>query len=249
VTAGAVIACHLRHFVTRVTSPHNGIRAINPVITELIQFFALLDDRLLAMAQANAWTFVGVVALIIFLETGVVIVPFLPGDSLLFVSGTVAAITDVNVHVFAFILVIAAVLGDSVNYTIGRRVGLKVFENTDSRIFRQEYLVKTQAFYDKYGPFSIVMGRFVPIVRTFVPFLAGVARMPYPKFFFYNVVGGIFWICSLMYAGYFLGNLPWAKENLSLIVIGIVIASIMPMVIKVWQERRAAKQASVKAQT
>jgi membrane-associated protein len=213
------------------------------MLTELIQFFTLLDDRLLAVAQANAWTFVGIVALIIFVETGVVIMPFLPGDSLLFVSGAVAAITDVNVHVFALILIAAAVLGDSVNYAIGRRVGLKVFENKNSKIFRQEYLIKTQAFYDKYGAFSIVMGRFVPIVRTFVPFLAGVARMPYPKFFFYNVVGGIFWICSLMYAGYFLGNLPWAKENLSLIVIGIVIASVMPMVIKYFQERRAAKQA------
>jgi membrane-associated protein len=212
------------------------------LITELIQFFTLLDDRLLAMAQANAWTFVAVVALIIFVETGVVVMPFLPGDSLLFVSGAVAAITDVNVHLFALILIAAAVLGDSVNYTIGRRVGLKLFANKESKIFRQEYLLKTQAFYEKYGAFSIVMGRFVPIVRTFVPFLAGVARMPYPKFFFYNVVGAVFWIGSLMYAGYFLGNLPWAKENLSLIVIGIVIASVMPMVIKFWQERRAAKQ-------
>lgn len=212
------------------------------ILSDVIQFFSMLDDRLLAMAQANAWTFVGVVALIIFVETGVVIMPFLPGDSLLFVSGAVAAITDVNVHVFALILIAAAVLGDSVNYTIGRRVGLKLFANPDSKIFKQEYLAKTQAFYDKYGAFSIVMGRFVPIVRTFVPFLAGVARMPYPKFFFYNVTGGIFWIGSLMYAGYFLGNLPWAKENLSLIVIGIVIASVMPMVIKYWQERRASKK-------
>ncbi|TAG79762.1 MAG: DedA family protein [Burkholderiales bacterium] len=213
-------------------------------ITDVIQFFSMLDDRLLAMAQANAWTFVGVVALIIFVETGVVVMPFLPGDSLLFVSGAVAAVTDVNVHVFALILIVAAVLGDAVNYTIGRRVGLKLFANPDSKIFRQEYLAKTQAFYDKYGAFSIVMGRFVPIVRTFVPFLAGVARMPYSKFFFYNVTGGIFWVGSLMYAGYFLGNLPWAKENLSIIVIGIVIASVMPMVIKYWQEKRAATQAS-----
>jgi membrane-associated protein len=211
-------------------------------ITEIIQFFSLLDDRLLAMAQANVWTFVGVVTLIIFVETGVVVMPFLPGDSLLFVSGAIAAITGVNVHLFVAILIVAAVLGDSVNYAIGRRVGLKLFANKESRIFRQEYLVKTQAFYDKYGAFSIVMGRFVPIVRTFVPFLAGVARMPYPKFFFYNVTGAIFWICSLMYAGYFLGNLPWAKENLSLIVIGIVIASVLPMAIKYWQERCLAKK-------
>jgi membrane-associated protein len=212
------------------------------MLTELIQFFSLLDDRLLAMAQANAWTFVGVVALIIFVETGVVVMPFLPGDSLLFVAGAVAAIAQVNVHLLVAILIVAAVLGDSVNYTIGRRIGLKLFANKDSKIFRQEYLIKTQTFYDKYGAFSIVMGRFVPIVRTFVPFLAGVARMPYPTFFFYNVIGALFWITSLTYAGYFLGNLPWAKENLSLIVIGIVIASIMPMVIKFWQEKRLEKR-------
>jgi membrane-associated protein len=207
-------------------------------ITELIQFFSLLDDRLLAMAQANVWTFIAVVTLIIFVETGVVVMPFLPGDSLLFVSGAIAAITGVNIHMFVAILIVAAVLGDSVNYAIGRRVGLKLFANKDSRIFRQEYLLRTQAFYDKYGAFSIVMGRFVPIVRTFVPFLAGVARMPYPKFFLYNVTGGFIWIVSLMYAGYLFGNLPWVKANLSLIVIGIIIVSVLPLVWKVWQEKR-----------
>jgi membrane-associated protein len=207
-------------------------------ITELIQFFSLLDDRLLAMAQANVWTFIAVVTLIIFVETGVVVMPFLPGDSLLFVSGAIAAITGVNIHMFVAILIVAAVLGDSVNYAIGRRVGLKLFANKDSRIFRQEYLHRTQAFYDKYGAFSIVMGRFVPIVRTFVPFLAGVARMPYPKFFLYNVTRGFIWIVSLMYAGYLFGNLPWVKANLSLIVIGIIIVSVLPLVWKVWQEKR-----------
>jgi membrane-associated protein len=211
------------------------------MITELIQFFSLLDDRLLAMAQANVWTFIGVVALIIFIETGVVIMPFLPGDSLLFVAGAVAAITGVNVHLFVALLIVAAVLGDSVNYTIGRRLGLKLFDKKDSKIFRQEYLEKTQAFYEKYGAFSIVMGRFVPIVRTFVPFLAGVARMPYRTFLMYNVIGAIVWITSLTYAGYLFGNLPWVKANLSLIVVGIVIVSVLPMVFKYLQERRTAK--------
>jgi membrane-associated protein len=212
------------------------------VITELIQFFSLLDDRLLAIAQANVWTFIGVVALIIFVETGVVIMPFLPGDSLLFVAGAVAAITGVNVHLFVALLIVAAVLGDSVNYTIGRRLGLKLFDKKDSKIFRQEYLEKTQVFYEKYGAFSIVMGRFVPIVRTFVPFLAGVARMPYRTFLMYNVIGAIFWITSLTYAGYLFGNLPWVKANLSLIVVGIVIVSVLPMVFKYLQERRTASR-------
>jgi membrane-associated protein len=214
------------------------------VITELIEFFTLLDDRLLAMAQANVWTFIGVVTLIIFVETGVVVMPFLPGDSLLFVAGAVAAITEVNVHMFVAILIVAAVLGDSVNYTIGRRLGLKLFADKDSKIFRQSYLTKTQTFYDKYGAFSIVMGRFVPIVRTFVPFLAGVARMSYPTFFMYNVIGAMLWITSLTYAGYLFGNLPWVKANLSLIVVGIVIVSVLPIAIKYWQERRAAQRAS-----
>lgn len=212
------------------------------MITELIEFFSLLDNRLLAMAQANVWAFIGVVTLIIFVETGVVVMPFLPGDSLLFVSGAIAAITGVNVLAFIAILIVAAVLGDSVNYAIGRRVGLKLFSNKDSKIFRQAYLEKTQSFYDKYGAFSIVMGRFVPIVRTFVPFLAGVARMSYSRFFLYNVLGGFCWISSLMYAGYLFGNLPWAKKNLSLIVIGIVIVSVLPIIIKYLQERRAMRR-------
>jgi membrane-associated protein len=217
---------------------------IKNVITELIEFFTLLDDRLLAMAQANVWTFIGVVTLIIFVETGVVVMPFLPGDSLLFVSGAVAAITGVNVHLFVAILIVAAVLGDSVNYTIGRRVGLKLFANKDSKIFKQSYLKQTQAFYEKYGAFSIVMGRFVPIVRTFVPFLAGVARMSYSKFFMYNVIGAVLWITSLTYAGYIFGNLPWVKTNLSLIVIGIVIVSVLPIAIKYLQERRATQRST-----
>ncbi len=211
------------------------------MIADLIQFFGLLDDRLLEIAQANVWSFVAIVALIIFVETGVVVMPFLPGDSLLFVAGAIAAITGVNVHVFVLILIVAAVLGDSVNYTIGRRIGLKLFANKDSKVFRQSYLEKTQAFYEKYGAFSIVMGRFVPIVRTFVPFLAGVARMPYRRFFFYNVLGALLWITSLVYAGYVFGNLPWVRANLSLIVVAIVIVSVLPIGIKYLQERRAAK--------
>ena len=164
--------------------------------------------------------------------------PLLPGDSLLFVAGAVTAIAGLNIHLFVVILIVAAVLGDAVNYFVGSKLGLKAFENKQSRIFKPAYLERTQAFYEKYGAFSIVMGRFVPIVRTFVPFLAGVAQMPYRRFFIYNLIGGVAWISLLTYAGYLFGNLPWVKKNLSLIVIGIVIVSVMPMVIKFWQERR-----------
>jgi membrane-associated protein len=208
------------------------------VLTELLAFFSSLDDRLAALAQASPLMFFGVVALIIFVETGAVIMPLLPGDSLLFVSGAVTAIAGLNVHLLVAILIAAAIAGDSVNYYVGSKLGLRAFDNKDSRVFKRVYLERTQAFYEKYGAFSIVMGRFVPIVRTFVPFLAGVAQMPYRVFFLYNVVGGVLWISSLTYAGYLFGNIPWVQKNLTLIVIGIVIASIMPMVIKYLQERR-----------
>jgi membrane-associated protein len=210
------------------------------VLTELLTFFASLDDRLAALAQASPMMFFGVVALIIFVETGAVIMPFLPGDSLLFVAGAVTAIAGLNIHLFVVILICAAVAGDSLNYFIGSKLGLKAFEKKDSRVFKREYLERTQAFYEKYGAFSIVMGRFVPIVRTFVPFLAGVAQMKYRVFFIYNVVGGVLWISSLTYAGYMFGNIPWVQNNLTFIVIGIVITSVLPMVIKYLQERRRA---------
>ena len=208
------------------------------MFAEILSFFTSLDTHLATLAAGSPALFFGVVALIIFAETGLVVMPLLPGDSLLFVAGAVTVIAGLNVHLFVAILIVAAVLGDAVNYFVGSKLGLKAFENKQSRIFKPAYLERTQAFYDKYGAFSIVMGRFVPIVRTFVPFLAGVAQMPYRKFFIYNLIGGVAWISLLTYAGYLFGNLPWVKKNLTLIVIGIVIVSVMPMVIKFWQERR-----------
>jgi membrane-associated protein len=210
-------------------------------IQTLIAFFGTLDDHLAAIAQSSPLLFFAVVATIIFVETGVVVMPFLPGDSLLFVAGAITAIAGLNVHLLVAILIVAAVTGDSLNYFIGSKLGLKAFDDPNSRVFKRAYLEQTQAFYAKYGAFSIVMGRFVPIVRTFVPFLAGVAQMSYRTFFFYNVMGGALWISSLTYAGYIFGNLPWVKDNLSLIVIGIIVLSVMPMVIKFWQERRASR--------
>lgn len=214
------------------------------MIAELLSFFSSLDDHLAALAQASPWLFFGVVTLIIFAETGLVVMPLLPGDSLLFIAGAITALAGLNVHLFVAILCAAAILGDAVNYFVGSRLGMKAFERKDSRIFKQEYLLQTQAFYEKYGAFSIVMGRFVPIVRTFVPFLAGVAQMPYRTFLVYNVIGGAAWIASLTYAGYLFGNIAWVRNNLSLIVIGIVAVSVLPIVIKVWQEHRRSKRSS-----
>ena len=210
------------------------------MFAELLSFFTTLDVHLAALATGAPALFFGVVALIIFAETGLVVMPLLPGDSLLFVAGAVTALSGLNVHLLVAILIAAAVLGDAVNYFVGSKLGLKAFENKNSRIFKPAYLLRTQAFYDKYGPFSIVMGRFVPIVRTFVPFLAGVAQMPYRTFFIYNVIGGVAWISSLTYAGSVFGTIPWVKKNLSIIVIGIVLVSVLPMLIKFWQERRKA---------
>lgn len=212
------------------------------MIGELLAFFASLDEHLAALAQASPWLFFGVVMLIIFAETGLVVMPLLPGDSLLFVAGAITALAGLNVHAFVAILCVAAITGDAVNYFVGSKLGLKAFANKDSRVFRQEYLQRTQAFYDKYGAFSIVMGRFVPIVRTFVPFLAGVAQMPYRTFLAYNIIGGVAWIASLTYAGYLFGNIPWVKRNLSLIVIAIVVVSVLPIAIKLIQERRALRR-------
>ena len=212
------------------------------MIADLLAFLASIDDRLAVLAQGSPVLFFGLVALIIFAETGLVVLPLLPGDSLLFVAGAITAISGLNVHLLVLILIAAAVLGDTVNYFVGSKLGMKAFDNKDSRIFRQDYLLRTQAFYEKFGAFSIVMGRFVPIVRTFVPFLAGVAQMPYRSFFIYNVIGGVAWIASLTYAGYLFGNIPWVKNNLSLIVVAIVIVSVLPIGLKLWQERTRKAQ-------
>jgi membrane-associated protein len=167
--------------------------------------------------------------------------PFLPGDSILFIAGTVVAAAGLNVHVLAIVLCLAAILGDSVNYSIGHYIGPRVYDKPDSRWFKQEHLRRTQAFYDKYGGITIIIGRFIPIIRTFAPFLAGVAGMSYRRFLSYNVVGGILWIGSLVYAGYLFGNIPWVKNNLTLIVVAIVIVSLIPAISTFAKERRAAK--------
>ena len=209
------------------------------MLTTLLQSLLSLDQTLAALAsQYGAWLYALLFA-VIFAETGLVVTPFLPGDSLLFIAGTVAAGTALNVHLLVGLLILAAILGDSVNYAIGNFIGPRVFDKPDSRWFKQEYLRRTQAFYDKYGAVTIVIGRFVPIIRTFAPFLAGVAGMSYRRFLAYNVIGAIVWVASLVYAGYIFGNIPWVKENLSFIVIGIVIVSLIPALTTFLAERKA----------
>ena len=192
------------------------------MLTTLLASLLALDETLAQFALAyGPWLYV-LLFVVIFAETGLVVFPFLPGDSLLFVAGTVVAVAGLNVHFLVLALALAAILGDSVNYAIGRTIGPKVYSRPDSRWIRQEHLRRTQDFYDRYGGVTIVIGRFVPIVRTFAPFLAGVAQMAYPRFLSYNIVGGVLWIASLVYAGYLFGNIPWVRNNLTFIVVGIV---------------------------
>ena len=211
------------------------------MVTTLLYSLLALDQTLAALAgEYGPWLY-AILFVVIFAETGLVVLPFLPGDSLLFISGTVVAAAGLNVHVLVLVLSAAAILGDSVNYAIGRYIGPKAFSRPDSRWFRQDHLRRTQAFYDKYGGITIIIGRFVPIIRTFAPFLAGVAQMSYRRFLAYNVVGGLLWIGTLVYAGYLFGNIPWVKDNLSLIVVAIVVVSLIPAVSTFVKERRAAK--------
>ena len=211
------------------------------MITTFVYSLFALDQSLAQLAgQYGPWLY-GILFAIIFAETGLVVFPFLPGDSILFISGTVVAVAGLNIHVLVVVLIAAAILGDSVNYGIGHYIGPRVFHEPESRWFKRAYLLKTQAFYAKYGGITIIIGRFVPIIRTFAPFLAGVAGMSYPRFLCYNVVGAVTWIASLVYAGYLFGNIPWVKQNLTWIVIGIIVVSLLPAISTFIKERRESR--------
>jgi membrane-associated protein len=207
------------------------------LVSLFIDIMLHLDDYLVQLIQDyGAWIYV-ILFLVIFAETGLVVTPFLPGDSLLFVAGTLAAAGGMDIGLLILLLCIAAILGDSVNYAIGSRIGERLVR--DGRLVKPEHIDRTHAFFEKYGGKTIVIARFVPIVRTFAPFVAGLGKMSYPRFLAFNVSGGILWVVSLTLAGYYFGNLPVVKDNLSLVVIGIIIASIMPAVIEYVRHRRA----------
>lgn len=208
---------------------------------QLVIDFILHIDRHLAELTATygPWIY-AILFLIIFCETGLVVTPFLPGDSLLFVAGAIATQDAMNVHLMVVLLIIAAILGDAVNYSIGRFFGAKLFANPDSKIFRRRYLDVTEAFYAKHGGKTIILARFVPIVRTFAPFVAGMGQMPYRRFATYNVVGAVLWVTLFSYAGYFFGNLPVVQSNLHYLIVAIIFVSILPGVIEIIRHRRAA---------
>jgi membrane-associated protein len=211
------------------------------MMTTLFYSLFALDQTLVNLTgQYGHWIY-ALLFFVIFAETGLVVFPFLPGDSILFIAGTVVATAGLNVHTLVGLLIVAAVLGDSLNYAIGHYIGPRVYDKPDSRWFKQDHLRRTQAFYDRYGGVTIIIGRFIPIIRTFAPFLAGVAGMTYRKFLSYNVIGGVLWISLLVYAGYLFGNIPWVKQNLTLIVLGIVFVSLLPAITTFVSERSARK--------
>ena len=210
---------------------------------ELVDLILNVDDHLLQFVQTyGAWIYALLFA-IVFAETGLVVTPFLPGDSLLFAAGALAAAGALNPIFAAALLFAAAVAGDAVNYSVGRRAGPRVFHATDSsswfhRVLNREHLAKAHEFFERYGPKAIVLGRFVPIVRTFVPFVAGAATMSRSVFVFYNFLGAAIWVGACFGAGMLFGNIPIVKNNFSLVTIGIVIVSVLPMVIEVIRHRR-----------
>jgi membrane-associated protein len=216
------------------------------LIAQFIDIVLHLDKHLaLLVAEYGIWIY-AILFLIVFCETGLVVTPFLPGDSLLFVAGALAAEGvgggGIDIRILIAVLLTAAVLGDNVNYGIGRWVGSHILRwGEGSRFFNRAAYDKTHAFYERYGPLTMTMARFVPLVRTFAPFVAGVARMTYPRYFAFDLLGAVLWVFSLTLAGYWFGNLPVVKNNLSLVIVGIVIVSVLPMAIGWLRSRLAAR--------
>ncbi|MBB4637199.1 DedA family protein [Longimicrobium terrae] len=214
-------------------------------LAQMFDYFRHLDVHLAELLrQYGAWTYVILFA-IIFAETGLVVTPFLPGDSLLFAAGAITAAANnmpgepaLNILLLWLVLVIAAVVGDSVNYQIGRAVGTKVFKE-EARVMKLEYLRKTEGFYARYGGKTIILARFIPIVRTYAPFVAGASKMDYAKFLTFNVIGGVIWITLFLFAGYFFGNIPVIQHNFEYVVIGIILVSLLPPFLEWLKHRRS----------
>ncbi|MBF0575409.1 DedA family protein [Dysgonomonas sp. GY617] len=211
----------------------------------IIDFILHIDRHLLELVENyGVWVY-AILFLIVFCETGLVVTPFLPGDSLLFVAGALAASNvtgDFNIIILNIILIAAAILGDGVNYTIGRFFGEKLFSNPDSKIFKQSYLEKTHQFYERHGGKTIILARFVPIVRTFAPFVAGMGHMGYKHFAAYNVIGGVIWVVLFTLLGYFVGTIDWVQQNLKLLMVAIIFLSIVPAIVEVIRERAKSKK-------
>jgi membrane-associated protein len=201
------------------------------LLATFIDIMLHLDKHLaMLVTQYGAWVY-AILFIIVFCETGLVVTPFLPGDSLLFVAGAVAAAGGMNIGLLIVLLIVAAVLGDAVNYAVGSWFGPKVFRWESSRFFNRTAFDRTHAFYEKHGGKTIIIARFMPLIRTFAPFVAGVAQMTYARFAMFNITGAVIWVVSLSLAGYWFGNLPWVKENLTLVILAIIAISLAPLVV------------------
>ena len=201
------------------------------IIMQFFDFVMHLDTNLTQLARDfGIWTYL-ILFIVIFCETGLVVTPFLPGDSLIFLVGALAASGELNFPVIIAVLMIAAVLGDSCNYEIGKLLGTKLFYKENVRFLNKEYLIKTHAFYEKHGGKTIIIARFIPIIRTFAPFVAGMGSMNYSKFISYNVIGGISWVALFSFAGFLFGDIPFVKNNFSLVILAIILISLLPGVI------------------
>ncbi len=206
-----------------------------------------LDTYLnLLVANYGVWVY-AILFLVVFCETGLVVMPFLPGDSLLFIAGAMCASGSMDLVALGGLLMLAAILGDSTNYLIGRNLGERLFRNPDSKIFRRDHLLQTQKFYAEHGGKTVTIARFLPIVRTFAPFVAGGGHMVYPRFLFFSVLGTLLWVGGLMGLGYFFGNVPFIKHNLTAMIIGIIVLSLLPMIVGIVRHRlrRAAQPAGL----
>ncbi|MCA9955557.1 MAG: DedA family protein [Anaerolineales bacterium] len=217
-------------------------------LKSIVDLFLHLDEYLsVAIQNYGIWTY-ALLFVVIFIETGLVVTPFLPGDSLLFAAGTFAALGSLNIYLLWGLLVVAAILGDTANYWIGHKLGLAIFDTQNrllKKVLKKEYLEKTEAFYAKHGGKTIVLARFVPIVRTFAPFVAGVGTMEYGRFISYNVVGGFLWVTLFLFMGNFFGNIPFVKANFEFVIIAIILISVVPMFVEYFKARREKKAENV----
>ena len=203
----------------------------------LVNFILHIGDHLQELVNNYGNWIYAILFAIVFCETGLVVLPFLPGDSMLFAAGTIAAVGDMNIFVLIGLLIVAAILGDFVNFEIGKHFGQKLFSNPNSKIFKQSYLQKTHDYYEKYGGRTIIIARFIPIVRTFAPFVGGMGNMNYAQFARYNIVGAVLWVVSFTTLGYFFGQLPFVKEHFSWIMIAIIVFSVVPMIVEIIRHR------------
>lgn len=208
---------------------------------EFVNIILHIDTYLQAIVTEYAALTYAILFLIIFLETGLVVTPFLPGDSLLFAAGAIAATKALNVELLFLIISIAAVLGDTVNYHLGKYIGPKVFKKENSLLFHKEHLTRAQTFYQKYGKKTIILARFVPIIRTFAPFVAGIGTMSYGIFLWYNIIGALLWCGLFVFGGFLFGNVPWVKEHFGVLIITIIVLSIVPLLKEVYTHFIAKK--------